>query len=78
MVAVEASGRWLQLCINHAHNRDILYPSQFLVSHKIGNQNKCLCLLQAVLEKFGAAEDPLLPGHQLLEQFQAQFVSALR
>jgi hypothetical protein len=48
------------------------------VSHKIGSQIKCLCLLQAVLEKFGAAEDPLLPGHQLLEQFQAQFVSALR
>ncbi len=35
-------------------------------------------LSQAVLEKFGAAEDPLLPGHPLLEQFQAQFVSALR
>ncbi|CAL8466413.1 g5949 [Coccomyxa elongata] len=35
-------------------------------------------LLQAVLGKFGAAEDPLLPGHLLLEQYQAQFVSALR
>lgn len=31
-----------------------------------------------MLEKFGAAEDPLLPGHLLLEQYQAQFVSALR
>ncbi len=37
-----------------------------------------LTLLQAVLGKFGAAEDPLLPGHLLLEQYQAQFVSALR
>jgi hypothetical protein len=37
-----------------------------------------LRLLGAVLAKFGAAQDPLLPGHALLEQFQAQFVSALR
>ena len=37
-----------------------------------------LQLLGGVLARFGAADDPLLPGHALLEQFQAQFVSALR
>ena len=37
-----------------------------------------LQLLGSVLAKFGAAQDPLMPGHALLEQFQAQFVSALR
>ena len=37
-----------------------------------------LQLLQTVLAKFGSARDPLLPGQLLLEQFQAQFVSALR
>ena len=35
-------------------------------------------LLRTVLLKFGPASDPLLPEHLLLEQFQAQFVSALR
>ena len=37
-----------------------------------------LQLLQTVLAKFGNARDPLLPELLLLEQFQAQFVSALR
>ena len=37
-----------------------------------------LQLLGGVLARFGAAEDPLLHGHALLEQFQAQYVSALR
>ena len=35
-------------------------------------------LLKAVLAKFGDAKDPLLPEHLLLEQFQAQYISALR
>ena len=35
-------------------------------------------LLKTVLAKFGDARDPLLPEQLLLEQFQAQFVSALR
>ena len=34
--------------------------------------------MQTVLKHFGQAEDPLLEGHLLLEQHQAQFVSALR
>ena len=37
-----------------------------------------LQLLQTVLARFGDARDPLLPEQLLLEQFQAQFVSALR
>ena len=37
-----------------------------------------LQLLQTVLTKFGDAKDPLLPEQLLLEQFQAQFISALR
>ena len=36
-----------------------------------------LCL-QAVLLHFGSVEDPLLEGHLILEQYRAQFVSALR
>ena len=35
-------------------------------------------LLKAVLARFGGARDPLLPEQLLLEQYQAQFVSALR
>lgn len=35
-------------------------------------------LLNIVLEKFGATEDPHFEGHLLLEQYQAQLVSALR
>ena len=37
-----------------------------------------LQLLKTVLARFGDAKDPLLPESLLLEQFQAQFVSALR
>lgn len=37
-----------------------------------------LRLLRTLLLRFGAAEDPLLEGARLLEQNQAQFVSALR
>ena len=37
-----------------------------------------LNLLQAVLHHLGAVEDPLLEGHLILEQYRAQFVSALR
>ncbi|OEL32096.1 hypothetical protein BAE44_0006885 [Dichanthelium oligosanthes] len=36
---------------------------------------KLLCL---IMDKFGMAVDPEFPGHILLEQFQAQFVSAVR
>ncbi|XP_071711040.1 protein SWEETIE [Rutidosis leptorrhynchoides] len=35
-------------------------------------------LLSTILDKFGKIPDPELPGHLLLEQNQAQFVSALR
>ena len=37
-----------------------------------------LTLLQAVLHHFGSVEDPLLEEHLILEQYRAQFVSALR
>ena len=37
-----------------------------------------LTLLQAVLHHFGSVEDPLLEDHLILEQYRAQFVSALR
>ncbi|KAL6603995.1 hypothetical protein ACP70R_044356 [Stipagrostis hirtigluma subsp. patula] len=36
---------------------------------------KLLCL---IMDKFGVAADPEFPGHILLEQFQAQLVSAVR
>ncbi|XP_020585694.1 LOW QUALITY PROTEIN: HEAT repeat-containing protein 5B [Phalaenopsis equestris] len=35
-------------------------------------------LLTTVMEKFGKTQDPELPGHLLLEQYQAQLVSAVR
>ncbi len=34
--------------------------------------------MQLVINRYGDVEDPLLEGHYILEQFQAQFVSALR
>ena len=37
-----------------------------------------LNLLQAVLHHFGSVEDPLLEDHLILEQYRAQFASALR
>lgn len=37
-----------------------------------------LNLLQAVLHHFGSVEDPLQEDHFILEQYRAQFVSALR
>lgn len=39
---------------------------------------KGVMLLVTILEKFGEAEDPDFNGHLLLEQYQAQFVSAMR
>ena len=33
---------------------------------------------QTVLVRFAKAEDPLMEGHLLLEQYQAQYVAALR
>ncbi|KAM7267217.1 hypothetical protein ACFE04_009383 [Oxalis oulophora] len=35
-------------------------------------------LLSAIVDKFEAASDPELPGHLLIEQYQAQLVSAVR
>ena len=37
-----------------------------------------LRLLRTLLRYFGAAEDPAMEGALLMEQYQAQFVSALR
>ncbi|KAK9865210.1 hypothetical protein WJX84_003181 [Apatococcus fuscideae] len=37
-----------------------------------------LKLLRLVINRYGDVEDPLLEGHCILEQYQAQFVSALR
>ena len=34
--------------------------------------------MQIVLTKFSRSEDPLMEGHLLLEQYQAQYVAALR
>ncbi|KAG1327093.1 putative HEAT repeat-containing protein [Cocos nucifera] len=35
-------------------------------------------LLSIIMDKFGGTSDPELPGHLLLEQYQAQLVSAVR
>lgn len=34
--------------------------------------------MQIVLVRFAKSEDPLMEGHLLLEQYQAQYVAALR
>ncbi|XP_047080825.1 protein SWEETIE isoform X2 [Lolium rigidum] len=46
---------------------------QFEGMQPIGVQLLCL-----IMDKFGMAVDPEFPGHILLEQFQAQFVSAIK
>uniref|UniRef100_A0ACD6A9T3 Uncharacterized protein n=1 Tax=Avena sativa TaxID=4498 RepID=A0ACD6A9T3_AVESA len=46
---------------------------QFEGMQPIGVQLLCL-----IMDKFGMAADPEFPGHILLEQFQAQFVSAIK
>lgn len=38
----------------------------------------CSCGMQIVLTRFAKSEDPLMEGHLLLEQYQAQYVAALR
>ena len=40
--------------------------------------NTWVSLMQEILRYFGNVQDPLLEGARLLEQFQAQYVTALR
>ena len=39
---------------------------------------QCVAHCQIVLVRFAESEDPLMEGHLLLEQYQAQYVAALR
>ncbi|KAK8940232.1 hypothetical protein KSP40_PGU016098 [Platanthera guangdongensis] len=61
------------------HLQEILSLSyQISTGQFMGMQSIGVELLSTILEKFGKTQDPDLPGHLLLEQYQAQLVSAVR
>ncbi|KAH0449198.1 hypothetical protein IEQ34_022998 [Dendrobium chrysotoxum] len=69
-----SSNDWLVL-----HLQDVISLSyqistgQFVWMQSIGVE-----LLTSIMDKYGKTQDPELPGHLLLEQYQAHFVSAVR
>ncbi|KAM7524202.1 hypothetical protein LguiA_014104 [Lonicera macranthoides] len=69
-----ASGDWLVLQVQELISLAYQISTiQFENMRPIG-----VGLLSIVLDKFGMVSDPELPGHFLLEQYQAQLVSAIR
>ncbi|PKA52839.1 hypothetical protein AXF42_Ash001820 [Apostasia shenzhenica] len=65
---------WLVL-----HLQEVISISyQISISQFVGMQSIGVELLSTIMDKFGKTEDPELPGHLLLEQYQAQLVSAVR
>ncbi|CAA7023533.1 unnamed protein product [Microthlaspi erraticum] len=70
----ESSGDWLVLQLQELISLAYQISTiQFENMRPIG-----VGLLSTILEKFKLAADPELPGHLLLEQYQAQLVSAVR
>ncbi|XP_009403181.3 protein SWEETIE isoform X2 [Musa acuminata AAA Group] len=51
---------------------------QISTSQFEGMQSIGVRVLSIIMDKFGSTSDPDLPGHLLLEQYQAQLVSAVR
>ncbi|XP_020259958.1 HEAT repeat-containing protein 5B [Asparagus officinalis] len=69
-----SSGDWLVL-----HLQELLSLAyQISTGPFEGMQSIGVKLLSVIMEKFGNIPDPELPGHLLLEQYQAQLVSAVR
>ncbi|XP_042445912.1 protein SWEETIE isoform X2 [Zingiber officinale] len=65
---------WLVL-----HLQELISLSyQISTSQFEGMQHIGVRLLSIIMDKFGGTLDPDLPGHLLLEQYQAQLVSAVR
>ncbi|KAK1313189.1 hypothetical protein QJS10_CPA06g02190 [Acorus calamus] len=59
--------------LHHLIEKDPISTGQFEGMQPIG-----VGLLITIMDKFGKVGDPDLPGHLLLEQYQAQLVSAVR
>ncbi|ORZ32786.1 armadillo-type protein [Catenaria anguillulae PL171] len=53
----------------------VAFTASTALSHTVRREG--LALLEDVLDHFSVTEDPDFPGHRLLEQYQAQFSSAL-
>nr|XP_029117887.1 LOW QUALITY PROTEIN: protein SWEETIE [Elaeis guineensis] len=69
-----SSGDWLVL-----HLQELVSLSyQISTGQFEGMQPIGVRLLSIIMDKFGRTSDPELPGHLLLEQYQAQLVSAVR
>uniref|UniRef100_A0A7N0VMZ5 HEAT repeat-containing protein 5B n=1 Tax=Kalanchoe fedtschenkoi TaxID=63787 RepID=A0A7N0VMZ5_KALFE len=70
----KVTGDWLVL---HVHELISLAYQISTIQHE-SMQPIGVEVLSAILDKFEMIEDPELPGHLLLEQYQAQLVSACR
>ncbi|KAJ8637016.1 hypothetical protein MRB53_011283 [Persea americana] len=67
-------GEWLVL-----HTQDLVALAYQISTSQFENlQSIGVGLLTTVMDKFGNVPDPELPGHLLMEQYQAQLVSAVR
>lgn len=70
----ESNGDWLVL-----HTQELVTLAYQMSTSQFENmQSKGVSLLCTIMDKFGNVPDPELPGHLLMEQYQAQFVSAVR
>ncbi|CAK7344399.1 unnamed protein product [Dovyalis caffra] len=70
----EISGDWLVL-----HVQELISLAYQISTIQFENMRPIgVGLLTAILDKFEKSPDPELPGHLLLEQYQAQLVSAVR
>ncbi|XP_010528470.1 PREDICTED: HEAT repeat-containing protein 5B isoform X2 [Tarenaya hassleriana] len=70
----QSSGDWLVL-----HLQELISLAYQISTIQFENMRPIgVGLLSTILEKFNTVADPELPGHLLLEQYQAQLVSAVR
>ncbi|CAN0928886.1 Protein SWEETIE [Linum grandiflorum] len=68
------NGAWLVL-----HLQDLISLAYQISTIQFENMRPIgVALLSTIVDKFEAVSDPELPGHLLLEQYQAQLVSAVR
>ncbi|KAG0503476.1 hypothetical protein HPP92_003548 [Vanilla planifolia] len=70
----EGSSDWLVLHLQEC----VSLSYQISTGQFVGMQSIGVELLSIIMDKFGKTQDPELPGHLLLEQYQAQLVSAVR
>ncbi|PSR87811.1 HEAT repeat-containing protein isoform 1 [Actinidia chinensis var. chinensis] len=71
---MSAKGDWLAL-----HVQELIALAYQISTIQFENMRPIgVGLLSTIMDKFGIIPDPDLPGHLLLEQYQAQLVSAVR